>query len=152
MNLTPFEIVIFCGLPASGKSTFYRERFAATHRHISLDALKTRKREAALLRECIENRWSCVVDNTNVTSAERLPYIEAGKAAGARIAGYCFRSALAECLARNARREGKARIKETGLYERASKLAFPSPDEGFDALCDVWLGSSGFNTRPWISL
>lgn len=31
------DCVIFIGLPASGKTTFYQRRFSATHRHISKD-------------------------------------------------------------------------------------------------------------------
>jgi predicted kinase len=31
------ELVIFIGLQASGKSTFYHERFARTHVHVSKD-------------------------------------------------------------------------------------------------------------------
>ena len=35
------EAVLFVGLQASGKSTFYRERFFRTHVRINLDMLKT---------------------------------------------------------------------------------------------------------------
>jgi tRNA uridine 5-carbamoylmethylation protein Kti12 len=35
------ECVIFVGLPASGKTTFHQQRFAATHRHISKDQSPT---------------------------------------------------------------------------------------------------------------
>ena len=38
------EAVVFTGIQASGKSTFYRERFFHTHLRISLDLLKTRGR------------------------------------------------------------------------------------------------------------
>ncbi len=45
------EEVIFCGIQASGKTTFYRERFFDTHVRISLDLLRTRRREQLLLEE-----------------------------------------------------------------------------------------------------
>jgi predicted kinase len=41
------EAVIFVGIQASGKSTFYCQRFFATHMRISLDMLRTRRRERA---------------------------------------------------------------------------------------------------------
>jgi hypothetical protein len=66
------EAVVFCGIQASGKSTFYRERFFPTHVRISLDLLRTRHREATFLRACLETRQRFVVDNTNPTRAERL--------------------------------------------------------------------------------
>jgi predicted kinase len=37
------ECVILIGLPASGKSTFFRERFAATHDHVSKDLLRNNR-------------------------------------------------------------------------------------------------------------
>jgi predicted kinase len=39
------ELVLFVGLQASGKSTFFVERFLRSHVHLSLDVLKTRHRE-----------------------------------------------------------------------------------------------------------
>ncbi len=37
------ELVIFVGLQASGKSTFFRERFATTHELVSKDLLRNNK-------------------------------------------------------------------------------------------------------------
>ena len=39
------ETVILVGIPGSGKTTFYRERFFETHVRISLDMLRMRDRE-----------------------------------------------------------------------------------------------------------
>ena len=38
------EIIILMGIQASGKSTFYRQKFADSHIRINLDMLKTRHR------------------------------------------------------------------------------------------------------------
>ena len=35
------EIVIFVGIPASGKTTFYKERFFPSHVYVSQDQLRT---------------------------------------------------------------------------------------------------------------
>ena len=54
------EAVIFVGLQASGKSTFYRERFSRTHVRINLDMLKTRHRETLAWRaEVLHAARSC---------------------------------------------------------------------------------------------
>jgi predicted kinase len=37
------EMIILMGLQASGKSTFYRTRFAATYEHVSKDLLRRSK-------------------------------------------------------------------------------------------------------------
>src|SRR5678815_1398932 len=47
------QVVILVGLPGSGKSTFYAERFAATHVHVSRDNFPNNRnpgrRQATLL-------------------------------------------------------------------------------------------------------
>jgi predicted kinase len=86
------EAVIFVGLQGAGKTTFYKERFFATHLRLSLDMLKTRHRERRLLQACVETRTPHVVDNTNPTRAERQVYIQAAKEAGFQVVGYYFQS------------------------------------------------------------
>jgi tRNA uridine 5-carbamoylmethylation protein Kti12 len=39
------NLVLFSGIPGSGKSTFYKEIFYDTHVRVNLDMLKTRNRE-----------------------------------------------------------------------------------------------------------
>src|SRR5437016_10741623 len=90
------DAVIFVGLQGAGKSTFYRERFFATHLRINLDMLKTRHRERRFLQACLETRQPFVVDNTNPTRAERQVCIEAAKQAGFRVLGYYFQSTVEE--------------------------------------------------------
>ena len=48
------ECVILIGLPASGKSTFFRERFAGTHDHISKDLLRNNRRPQRRQEQLIE--------------------------------------------------------------------------------------------------
>ena len=47
------ELIVFVGLQASGKSTFFRERFAGTYQHVSKDLFphnrnKNRRQEQLL--------------------------------------------------------------------------------------------------------
>ena len=64
------EAVIFIGMQATGKSSFYLARFFHSHIRINLDMLKTRHREGLLLRACLEMQQPFVVDNTNPTGEE----------------------------------------------------------------------------------
>src|SRR5262249_9709639 len=97
------EAVIFVGIQASGKSSFYRERFFPTHVRISPDLLRTRRRERSLLAWCLENQQSFVVDNTNPTIAERAVYITPAKTARFRVVGYIFDSDVSSSLGRGVR-------------------------------------------------
>jgi hypothetical protein len=51
---------------------------------ISLDLLRTRRREQLLLAACLEGRQPFVVDNTNRMIADRARYIAPTLAAGSR--------------------------------------------------------------------
>jgi len=81
------EAVIFIGIQASGKSSFYRERFFNTHVRINLDMLKTAHRQQVLLDACLASKQPFVIDNTNATIAKRSMFISAAKAAGFRVVG-----------------------------------------------------------------
>lgn len=76
------QAILFIGIQAAGKSTFYQQQFFATHIRLSLDMLKTRHREQLLLRACLEAKQPFVVDNTNTTLAKRGVYINAAKLPG----------------------------------------------------------------------
>ncbi len=65
------EAIIFIGVQATGKSSFYVQRFLDTHLRLNMDMLKTRHRESVLLRAFIEDKASFVVDNTNPTRKDR---------------------------------------------------------------------------------
>lgn len=141
------EAIIFTGLQASGKSSFYKERFFATHVRISLDLLRTRYREQRILTACLETQQPFVIDNTNPTRAERAIYIAAAKAARYSVIGYYFRSSVQECYERNINRT--AQIPDVGLFATAKKLEIPKWKEGFDRLCYVRLTESGFVVEEW---
>lgn len=137
------EAVIFAGIQASGKSSFYRERFSDTYLRINLDMLKTRHREDLLLRACIDARQPFVVDNTNPSAQERARYIQTAHASGFRVVGYYFRSSVKEALARNDRRTGKARVPEKGVFGTYKRLQLPNLEEGFGLLYHVHIDENG---------
>jgi predicted kinase len=137
------EAVIFTGIQASGKSTFYRERFYDTHVRINLDMLRTRNREVILVQACLRAKQRFVVDNTNPTRMDRARYIAPAKEAGFRVIGYYFEVDLPGSIARNAGREGKARIPVFAMHGTRRKLEPPDPEEGFDEIHVVRISPSG---------
>jgi len=144
------EAVVFVGIQASGKSTFYRERFFDTHVRISLDMLRTRHRERLLVEACLRGEQRFVVDNTNVTSAERARYLAPAREAGFRVVGYFFEPDPRGSFARNAGRAETARVPPAGLFGTLKRLERPSLAEGFDALLRVSLPAPGeFAVEGW---
>ena len=137
------EAIIFIGIQATGKTTFYRERFFATHVRISLDLLRTRHRERSLLAWCLAHRQAFVVDNTNPTAVERAVYIAPARAAGFRVSGYCFESDVGASIRRNAGRVGKQRVPPAAIGDARRRLELPAPAEGFDQLYAVRINASG---------
>ncbi len=142
---------IFIGLPASGKSSFFKEQFFRSRVLISLDVLRTRNRERRWLELSLATGQPFVVDNTNPTRVDRRRYLLPAKAAGFEIAGYYFAGSVPECLARNALRAGDARVPDVAIRSCRSRLELPQPSEGFDALWLVQLTDGGFRQEPWKS-
>lgn len=146
------EAIIFMGMQATGKSTFYKERFFKTHIRINLDMLKTRPKEKVLVDTCLKAKLSFVVDNTNPTVGDREWYIEAARGAGFKVVGYYFRPDIALCMERNRGRTDKERIPEAALWRTYSRLQPPTYDEGFDEIYLVTMSETGeFIVENWRS-
>lgn len=148
------ELIVLIGLQAAGKTSFYRARFADTHAHVSKDnfpnARRPAERQVRELEAALGAGRSVVVDNTNPAREDRLTLIALARRYQARVVGYEFRAALADCLMRNARREGKQRVRDVALFDTCKRLVRPTPDEGFDALFQVTLAPGGeFTITPW---
>lgn len=143
-------LYLFIGIPGSGKSTFYRRVLEDPNiDYVSLDALGTRAREKTAFDAALAARRSVAVDNTNVTKALRARYLTSAKTAGYRTVGLFFQSVLADCLARNETREGKAKVKRLAVLGMSAQLELPSPDEGFDQLFFVRIADGLFEIEPW---
>lgn len=144
------ELILFVGIQATGKSSFYRERFYRTHVRINLDMLRTRHRERILFDACLRALQPLVVDNTNVTKEERANYILHAKAAGFGVIGYFFRSRVAEALVRNAKRTEAERVPDKAIHGTSGRMELPSMAEGFEALYFVQLTEDEtFLVEPW---
>ena len=131
------EGIIFIGIQASGKSTFYKENFFNSHLRISLDLLNTRNKERQILDKCLDLQQRVVIDNTNPTAFDRKRYIDKFKARKYNVIGYYFETNLEQALARNEQRTGKARISDIGVRSTYKKLQIPDWEEGFDQLFKV---------------
>ena len=141
------ECVVFIGLPASGKSTFYQRRFAGTHVHISKDlfpkSVDKNARQARELTAALRAGRPVVIDNTNCASADRAAIIAVARPLGARVIGYYFAATARESVGRNRGREGSARVPPVAIFTAAKRLVIPTREEGFDELWKVAINPEG---------
>ncbi len=146
------EAVIFIGIQAAGKSTFYRDRFFNTHVRLNLDMLKTRHRLRLLTRACLEAKQRFVLDNTHPAAADRAPYIAMARAAGFRVTGFYFAPDVQGSLRRNEERDESQHIPRKGIFGTLKRLEPPTYAEGFDDLYCVRISpSGGFDVVEWTS-
>src|SRR4051794_553771 len=144
------EAVILCGVQGAGKTTLYRDRFLETHTRVAMDLLRTRARESAFLRTCLETRMPFVVDNTNPTVAERARYVAPAREAGFKVVAYLVEVDHAMAAGRNGARGRRAPA--AGLRDVARRLVRPAPEEGFD---EVWHATAapggGWRVEPLLT-
>jgi predicted kinase len=135
------ECVILVGLPGSGKTTFYKERFARTHEHVSKDAMRNhrqpQRRQEQLIDSALAAGRSVVVDNTNPRVADRAAIITIARRHGAQVAGYFFPTEAADALRRNRARQGRDRVPAVAIFATRKRLEEPTYGEGFDRLYTV---------------
>ena len=138
------EGIIFCGIQAAGKSTFYSHHFLQTHLRISMDLLRTRNRERRFLELCLQTGQRFVIDNTNPTAAGRKRYTEPALAANFLLSAFYFEISMGEAIRRNSARSGKARIPEKGIGGTRKRLEVPTLEEGFSRLFKVQLHPNNY--------
>jgi predicted kinase len=141
--------VLFIGIQASGKSSFFhKEMEGLGYIHISMDLLKNRNKEEALIHECLSSGRSFVIDNTNPTRGERERYFKMLSGYECPVDGYFFQSIVRDCVQRNAHRE--VPVPSKAIAATSNKLELPSYDEGFEKLYFVKIdGDGGFIVDEW---
>lgn len=137
------KAIILCGLPGSGKTTFYDERFKPfEYEHICINRRSRRFGNArrSVMRAIINGR-SFVVDDTNATREERKIYLDMLEGRDYSVECWFFPCPVKSCVEDN----------ELRSSPQPSRLDFPSWDEGYDdikyvrTICPVFeISSSPF--------
>ena len=139
---------IMIGIQGSGKSEFC-SRYLPDVFRINLDTLHTRNRERLAIAECQEKGLDYVVDNTNPTRKDRARYIPDAKEHGYSVVGYFMRSRLKDCIERNEKREGKAKVPSKAIAMTSNILEIPDWEEGFDELYFVANDGTEMTISKW---
>lgn len=157
--MTGLDLVVLAGLQGSGKSSFYRARFGATHAHVSKDLFRNardkRRRQRELVEAAARARLPVVIDDTNPRREDRAVLVGLAHALGMRPVLYWFPPDAKASLARNAGRAGKAQVPKVAIFATAKRLAPPEPAEGFAAVYEVTAAPEGafvVTARPELAL
>jgi predicted kinase len=138
---------VLVGLPASGKSTFTRQRFA-DHELVSKDlwpnARNRERRQQRLVEAALAAGRPVIVDNTNPSPEDRAPLVAIAQKLGVPVDVYWFVPDIAGSFARNAMREGRACVPDVAIRAVRARLVEPTLEEGFTRLFHVTLDSGGF--------
>ena len=144
------QAVIFIGIPASGKTSFYHHRFFDTHVRLNSKLLDSPHRLRAVMTACIEAKQPFVLDDANLTRDDRRAILQQARKGGFRVVGYYFQSVADECLRRNAQRPPKQAATEQAIALAERRLEIPKREEGFDALYYVQVAPDGsFLVDDW---
>ena len=144
------QLIIFIGLPATGKSSFYHHQFFRSHVRVNRDMLRTKHRETLLVDACLAGKTPLVVDNTNLTKVERSEYISKATASRFEVHGYFFESRVVDALSRNSMRSHEDQVPEVAIRDGCKRLQLPDREEGFDQLFFVRFDPiQGFVVDEW---
>lgn len=143
------EVIILTGIQASGKTTFYLERYLRSHLHLSMDTIKSRKREQSIFAACLKSGQSVVIDNTNIDKQSRAKYIEQAKLKkNCKIIGFNFISSLNDAIDRNDKRTQIVPTK--AIKEAFADITKQEFNEGFDELYTVEIVKDYFDVNEVI--
>ncbi|KAI1337342.1 DNA kinase/phosphatase Pnk1 [Xylariaceae sp. FL0016] len=140
------DVVLFCGPPGAGKSTFYWTHLKPLgYARVNQDSLKSRAKCFKAAAECLDEGSSVAIDNTNPDPEGRREWIDFAKKRNLPIRCVWFKIPKALCehndavRALNASMNPESRTALPGLAFTGyfSRLRPPATKEGFQDVVEV---------------
>ncbi|KAI1329284.1 DNA kinase/phosphatase Pnk1 [Xylariaceae sp. FL0255] len=145
-KVNPNDIVLFCGPPGAGKSTFFWTYLKPLgYERVNQDILKSRARCFKAAGEFLEGGNSVVIDNTNADADGRREWIEFGKKHGVPVRCVWFKMTKALCEHNDAVRalnqvmnpESRTILPAMAFSGFFSRYREPTLKEGFQDLTPI---------------
>ncbi|EAW11171.1 putative DNA 3'-phosphatase Tpp1 [Aspergillus clavatus NRRL 1] len=142
----PLELILFCGSPAAGKSTFYWTHLQPLgYERVNQDLLKTRQKCLKVARETLAAGSSVVVDNTNADAGTRAEWISLARDMHIPIRcvyftsppDLCRHNAAVRAANRTLNPESRARLPGVAFGDFLRRFREPTLDEGFSEIVRV---------------
>ncbi|KAK4993064.1 DNA kinase/phosphatase Pnk1 [Elasticomyces elasticus] len=141
------DVVLFCGSPGSGKSTFYATHLRPLgYERVNQDILKTRERCLKFASEHLSRGESVVVDNTNADAETRAQWVKLAKQFDVPIRCILFTAEAKLCEHNDTVRalggslmnpEGRKMLPRVAFAGFASRYREPTLKEGFQDITKV---------------
>jgi len=141
------DIVLFCGSPGAGKSTFYWENLKSLgYERINQDVLKSRDRCLKVAREQLNAGVSVVIDNTNAGIDTRALWLQLGQEFQVPVRCVHFTSTTRLCEHNDCVRalnpdvmnpEGRSMLPAVAFRSFQQRYIAPSANEGFQDITQV---------------
>ncbi|KAL2864600.1 putative DNA 3'-phosphatase Tpp1 [Aspergillus lucknowensis] len=143
---SPLELVIFCGSPSAGKSSFYWEYLEPLgYERVNQDTLKTRPKCIKVAKEHLAAKRSVAVDNTNADPETRAQWIDVAKEYSVPIRCVYFSASQEICKHNNAVRaanknlnpESRTLLPGIAFRDFLRRFKEPTLSEGFQDIIRV---------------
>ncbi|TWU78434.1 hypothetical protein ED733_008847 [Metarhizium rileyi] len=140
------DVVLFCGPPGAGKSTFFWKHLKPLgYERVNQDTLKSREKCRQAAKELLSQGRSIVIDNTNADPETRALWVEVATAANVPIRCVWFKTPLYICEHNDAVRahndllnpEARSVLPKLAFTGFASRYKEPQLKEGFQDIIEV---------------
>lgn len=138
------KVVFLVGLPASGKSTYAKELKKDGYRIFSSDEIREKegvissaevfRKIVSRIRKNAGNGYNCVLDATNLKSADRIGMILDIEATGAEISCDVFTTPADVCKERNRKRKNRHGVTDEVIDRMLKSYEPPRKSEGFSEI------------------
>lgn len=135
------KVVILCGLPGSGKSTF-RNKYPG-YEYINQDELGNRRKCIGIFKTYLKANKNVIIDRTNINKMQRKIWIDLAKEFGVKEINCVFLKVdPEECIKRIHERKNHPTIKELESLDKKKEIVYnfvksfemPEIEEGFDKI------------------